>query len=279
MAASVTEYVPRLFCQCALSLTAICSRPGGRLLFDAFLPRKNISPLAPIRPISAPNGWPDTNDPQFEQKAADIIGLYLNPPQHAAVFCVDEKTAIQALDRMDPVLPLSPGRAERHGSEYYRHGTLSLYAALNVKTGQVQGKTAKRHASADFITFLTDLIGKTKWARQIHIVLDNLSAHKTQAVEGFLAAHPKVRFHFTPTYSSWLNQVEIWFAKIERDVIARGDFTLWQIGLVCRGAGLLESVGVRGPAILIPGEANKALRSDVGARAGVTTTPVSRYSI
>lgn len=166
-----------------------------------------------------------SNDPEFERKAADIIGLYLNPPQHAAVFCVDEKTAIQALDRLDPVLPLSPGRAERHGFEYYRHGTLSLYAALNVKTGQVEGKTAKRHASADFIAFLTELIGKTKWAREIHIVLDNLSAHKTSAVEKFLAEHPKVRFHFTPTYSSWLNQVEIWFAKIERDVIARGVFT------------------------------------------------------
>jgi transposase len=166
-----------------------------------------------------------SNDPEFERKAADIIGLYLNPPQHAAVFCVDEKTAIQALDRLDPVLPLSPGRAERHGFEYYRHGTLSLYAALNVKTGQVEGKTAKRHASADFIAFLTELIGKTKWAREIHIVLDNLSAHKTRAVEEFLARHPKVRFHFTPTYSSWLNQVEIWFAKIERDVIARGVFT------------------------------------------------------
>jgi transposase len=166
-----------------------------------------------------------SNDPDFEQKAADIIGLYLNPPQHAAVFCVDEKTAIQALDRLDPVLPLSPGRAERHGFEYHRHGTLSLYAALNVKTGRVEGKTAKRHASADFIAFLSELIGKTKWAREIHIVLDNLSAHKTQAVQDFLSRNPKVRFHFTPTYSSWLNQVEIWFAKIERDVIARGVFT------------------------------------------------------
>src|ERR1700686_1981443 len=166
-----------------------------------------------------------SDDPDFERKAADVIGLYVNPPQHAAVFCVDEKTAIQALDRMDPVLPLSPGRAERHGFEYYRHGTLSLYAALNVKTGRVEGKTAKRHASADFIAFLTELIGKTKWAREIHIVLDNLSAHKTQAVAEFLAEHPKVRFHFTPTYSSWLNQVELWFAKIERDVIARGVFT------------------------------------------------------
>jgi transposase len=101
-----------------------------------------------------------SNDPEFEAKAADIIGLYMNPPQHAAVFCVDEKTAIQALDRLDPVLPLSPGRAERHGFEYYRHGTLSLYAALNVKTGRVEGKTVPRHTSAEFVGFLTELLGK-----------------------------------------------------------------------------------------------------------------------
>jgi len=166
-----------------------------------------------------------SNDPNFEAKAADIIGLYMDPPQHAAVFCVDEKTAIQALDRLDPVLPLSPGRAERHGFEYYRHGTLSLYAALDVKTGKVEGKTASRHTSAEFLDFLTGLVGKTKWAREIHIVLDNLSAHKTSAVEDFLKANPKVKFHFTPTYSSWLNQVEIWFGKIQRDVITRGVFT------------------------------------------------------
>jgi transposase len=166
-----------------------------------------------------------SNDPMFEQKAADIIGLYMNPPQHAAVFCVDEKTAIQALDRLVPVLPLSPGRAERHGFEYYRHGTLSLYAALEGKTGRVEGKTTRRHTSAEFIEFLTEIVVKTRWAKQIHIVLDNLSAHKTSAVQEFLAANPKVRFHFTPTYSSWLNQVELWFAKIQRDVIDRGVFT------------------------------------------------------
>ena len=166
-----------------------------------------------------------SNDPDFENKAADIIGLYLHPPQHAAVFCVDEKTAIQALDRLDPVLPLSPGRAERHGFEYFRHGTLSLYAALDVKTGKVEGKTAKRHTSAEFIAFLNQLLSKTRWAKEIHIVLDNLSAHKTKAVEEFLQQHPKVRFHFTPTYSSWMNQVELWFAKIQRDVISRGVFT------------------------------------------------------
>ena len=166
-----------------------------------------------------------SNDPDFEEKAADIIGLYLEPPQHAAVFCVDEKTAIQALDRLDPVLPLSPGRAERHGFEYYRHGTLSLYAALDVKTGQVQGKTAKRHTSDEFVVFLSDLVKRARWAKEIHIVLDNLSAHKTKAVQQFLVEHPKVRFHFTPTYSSWLNQVELWFAKIQRDLLARGIFT------------------------------------------------------
>jgi len=165
-----------------------------------------------------------SNDPHFEKKAADIIGLYLNPPQHAAVFCVDEKTAIQALDRLDPVLPLSPGRAERHGFEYYRHGTLSLYAALDVKTGRVHGMTAGRHTSQEFITFLEGLVGRTAWAKEIHVVLDNLSAHKTKDVERFLAEHPRVYFHFTPTYSSWLNQVELWFAKIQRDVIARGVF-------------------------------------------------------
>jgi transposase len=166
-----------------------------------------------------------SDDPDFEAQAADIIGLDLDPPQHAVVFCVDEKTAIQALDRLDPVLPLSPGRAERHGFEYYRQGTLSLYAALDVKTGKVEGKTAQRHSSAEFIAFLNPLLSKARWAKQIHIVLDNLSAHKTKAVEEFLAQHPKVHFHFTPTYSSWLNQVELWFAKIQRDVIRRGVFT------------------------------------------------------
>jgi transposase len=166
-----------------------------------------------------------SNDPDFERKTADIIGLYLNPPQHAAVFCVDEKSAIQALDRLDPVLPMSPGRAERHGFEYYRHGTLSLYAALDVKTGKVHGKTAARHTSDEFVAFLQQVVSQCKRKQEVHIILDNLSAHKTNKVEEFLQQHPKVKLHFTPTYSSWLNQVEIWFARIEREVIARGIFT------------------------------------------------------
>jgi len=165
-----------------------------------------------------------SDDPEFESKAADIIGLYMNPPQHAAVFCVDEKTAIQALDRLDPVLPLSPGRAERHGFEYYRHGTLSLYAALETRSGKVLGKTAARHTSQEFVGFLREVVEQAP-AREVHIILDNLSAHKSQVVRDFLAMHPHVHFHFTPTYSSWLNQVEIWFSKVERDVIARGIFT------------------------------------------------------
>ena len=166
-----------------------------------------------------------SDDPQFEQKAAQIIGLYLNPPQHAAVFCVDEKSAIQALDRLDRRLPLSPGRAERHGFEYYRHGTLSLYAALNPQTGEVVGQTAPRHTSQEFGALLGDVLASQPTGREIHIILDNLSAHKTPLVRQFLAVHPNVQFHFTPTYSSWLNQVEIWFSKLQREVIDRGIFT------------------------------------------------------
>ena len=166
-----------------------------------------------------------SDDPDFEAKAADIIGLYLDPPQHAAVFCVDEKSAMQALDRLDPVLPLSPGRVARHGFEYYRHGTLSLYAALDVKSGKVHGKTAARHTSEEFVDFLGPVVGLCPPKQEIHIIVDNLSAHKTQQVQDFLELHPQVKLHFTPTYSSWLNQVEIWFARVEREVIARGVFT------------------------------------------------------
>jgi transposase len=166
-----------------------------------------------------------SDDPDFESKAADVIGLYVKPPQHAAVFCVDEKTAIQALDRLDPVLPLSPGRVERHGFEYYRHGTLSLFAALNTQTGEVMGKTAARHTSAEFVAFLGDIVASEPHRREIHVIADNLSTHKTKAVVTFLEQHPNVHLHYTPTYSSWLNQIELWFSKIERDVIARGVFT------------------------------------------------------
>jgi transposase len=166
-----------------------------------------------------------SDDPDFEAKAADVIGLYVNPPDHAAVFAVDEKTAIQALDRLDPVLPLSPGRAERHGFEYYRHGTLSLLAALNTESGAVVARTVPRHTSAAFVAFLDEIVATQPAGQEIHVIADHLSTHKTQAVRTFLLEHPTVHLHFTPTYSSWLNQVELWFAKIERDLLARGIFT------------------------------------------------------
>ena len=166
-----------------------------------------------------------SDDPDFETKAADVIGLYLHPPHHAAVFSVDEKTAIQALDRKDPILPFSPGRAERHGFEYIRHGTLSLYAALNTKTGLVVGQTAERHTSQAFIAFLASLLTTVPPRQEVHVICDNLSAHKTTHVQAFVAAHPRLHLHFTPTYASWLNQVELWFGKIERDLLARGIFT------------------------------------------------------
>lgn len=166
-----------------------------------------------------------SNDPDFEVKAADVIGLYLSPPAHAAVFCVDEKTAIQALDRKDRMLPLAPGRAQSHGFEYKRNGTLSLFAALNTVTGEVMGMTATRHTSEQFVSFLGDVIGSQPQGREIHVICDNVSSHKTALVQEFLAEHPNVQIHYTPTYSSWLNQVENWFARIQRDVISRGVFT------------------------------------------------------
>lgn len=165
-----------------------------------------------------------SDDPDYESKALDIIGLYVNPPQHSIVFSVDEKTAIQALDRTLPTLPFSPGRAERHGFEYIRNGTLSLYAALEVATGRVVGKTAARHTSAEFVAFLSSLVAQQPPEREIHIIVDNLSAHKTKLVDEFLADHPNAHLHFTPTYSSWLNQVELWLSKLERQVTARGIF-------------------------------------------------------
>src|SRR5260370_1110839 len=164
-------------------------------------------------------------DPTCDQRARDTTGFSVQPPAPAAVFCVDEKTATQALARRDPVLPLSPGRAERHGFEYVRHGALSLYAALEVGTGHVEGRTVARHSSVEFLAFLDQLVAAQPKRRALHLIADNFAAHKTKAVAAWLVAHPRVTMHYTPTYSSWLNQIELWFAKIERDCLARGIFT------------------------------------------------------
>ena len=152
-------------------------------------------------------------DPNFESKAKDILGLYLHPPDNAAVFCVDEKTAIQALDRSQPALPLRPGQPERQAVEYVRHGTVSLFAALEVHSGKVVGRCAARHTSQEFVQFLEQAVA-THRRKTIHVILDNLAVHKTPAVQAWAKQHPNVTFHFTPTYASWLNQVEIWLGMI-----------------------------------------------------------------
>ena len=200
------------------------TRRMGKLIGVSYVTVHRVWHRAGLQPHRLEH-YVTSDDPDFERKAADVIGLYLTPPANAVVFSVDEKTAIQALDRLDARLPMSPGRAERHGFEYKRNGTLSLYAALEVGTGRVAGMTAARHTSAEFVRFLDQLVATQPKRRAIHIIADNLSAHKTKAVAAWLAAHPRVHMHHTPTYSSWLNQVELWFAKIERDMIARGIFT------------------------------------------------------
>jgi transposase len=169
--------------------------------------------------------YTESTDPEFETNAADIIGLYINSRAYAAVLCVDEKTAIQALDRRDPALPLPPGRAERHGFEYVRHGTHSLYPALQVDTGEVDGMSVAHPTAANFVRFLDRVVATQPRRKEIHIICDNLSAHKGRVVAAWLQIHPNVSMHYTPTYSSWLNQVEIWSSKIQRDLNARGILT------------------------------------------------------
>lgn len=205
-------------------LTHWTTRRMGQLIGVSYVTVHRVWRRAGLQPHRLEH-YVASDDPDFETKAADVIGLYLTPPANAVVFSVDEKTAIQALDRLDRRLPLSPGRAERHGFEYKRNGTLSLYAALEVGTGHVEGMTTSRHTSAEFVRFLDRLVATQSRRREIHIIADNLSAYKTKAVTAWLVAHPRVHMHYTPTYSSWLNQVELWFAKIERDMIARGIFT------------------------------------------------------
>ena len=163
-----------------------------------------------------------SNDPQFIEKVRDIVALYLNPPERALVLCADEKSQIQALDRTQPILPLRPGQAERRAHDYRRHGTTSLFAALDVATGKVIGELHRRHRSTEFRSFLERIDREVPEGLAIHLVLDNSSTHKTPLIHRWLARHPRFELHFTPTYSSWLNQAERWFATLTEKQLRRG---------------------------------------------------------
>jgi len=161
-------------------------------------------------------------DPQFIDKVRDIVGLYLNPPDAAVVMCVDEKSQIQALDRSAPVLPLMPGVPERHTHDYVRAGTTNLYAALDIASGQVIADMTPRHRAEEFRRFLNLIERSVPAGLEVHVVLDNSSTHKTPAIQRWLVRHPRFTLHFTPTYSSWLNLVERWFAELTTKWIKRG---------------------------------------------------------
>ncbi|MGH3282877.1 MAG: IS630 family transposase [Trebonia sp.] len=165
-----------------------------------------------------------STDPELEAKVRDVVGLYLAPPANAAVFSVDEKPQIQALERTAPVLPMVPGTPERRSHDYERHGTVDLFAALNTATGKVIGKTSAHHAAEDFKDFLDQIDRQVEPALAVHLICDNLSVHKAPAVKRWLVEHPRFALHFTPTYSSWLNQVERWFAELQRRRLDRGVF-------------------------------------------------------
>ena len=166
-----------------------------------------------------------SNDPDFVSKMEDVVGLYLKPPKNAIILCVDEKTQIQALERAQPILPIIRNVPERQSADYIRHGTTTLFAALDVLSGNVIGECTKRHTSNDYIRFLKKLDKTCSKRKVLHIVTDNLSAHKTKAVYEYLSTRPKrFELHFIPTHSSWLNLVERWFAEITNKRIRRGSF-------------------------------------------------------
>jgi transposase len=163
-----------------------------------------------------------STDPQFIDKVRDIAGLYLNPPEAALVLCVDEKTSVQALDRTAPVLPLLPGTPQRATHDYVRHGTTNLYAALDVASGKVISQLTARHRAIEFKRFLVHLDRSVPADLGVHVICDNSSTHKTPAIQRWLVAHPRFQLHFTPTYSSWLNLVERWFAELTTKWLKRG---------------------------------------------------------
>jgi len=163
-----------------------------------------------------------SSDPLFVEKVRDIVGLYLDPPLKAIVLCVDEKSQIQALDRTQPLLPLAPGIPERRTHDYARHGTTTLFAALDIATGEVIGQTHRRHRGAEFLQFLRTIEANVPPKLDVHLVMDNYGTHKTPTIKAWFARNPRFHVHFTPTSASWLNQVERWFATLTHNYIRRG---------------------------------------------------------
>ena len=161
-------------------------------------------------------------DPLLVPKVRDIVGLYMNPPDHAVVLCVDEKSPIQALDRTAPLLPMRPGQAERRTNDYKRHGTTALFAALDAKSGKVVAETHRRHRSREFRTFLDRIDASVPADQDVHLIMDNYGTHKTPLIRTWLAKRPRFHVHFTPTYGSWLNLVERWFAELTTKQLRRG---------------------------------------------------------
>jgi len=166
-----------------------------------------------------------SRDPMLVEKVRDIVGLYMSPPDNALVLCVDEKSQIQALDRTQPVLPMRIGEVERRTHDYDRHGTTTLFAALDVATGRVLGKCFPRHRAAEFLKFLRDIEANAPAEPEVHVILDNYATHKTPAVHRWLAKRPRFHLHFTPTHGSWLNQVERWFGLLTQRQLRRGAHT------------------------------------------------------
>jgi len=169
-----------------------------------------------------------STDPHYIDKVRDVVGLYMSPPENALVLCVDEKSQIQALERSQPVLPMRPGKPEGYTPEYYRHGTVSLFAALDVKSGEVLGKCYRRHRATEFLAFLKSIEAhvapEVASGKTVHLVLDNYATHKAAKVMKWLVRRPHWHLHFTPTHASWLNQVERFFSLITNEAIRRGNF-------------------------------------------------------
>jgi transposase len=165
-----------------------------------------------------------STDPELEAKVVDVVGLYLAPPENAVVLCIDEKSQVQALNRTQKTLPMQPGHAEQRTHDYVRHGTTTLFAALEIATGKVTGLCKQRHRHQEFLAFLKH-VARAYPDQELHLVMDNYAAHKRVEIRDWLAANPRIHIHFTPTSGSWLNLVEVWFGIIERQAIRRGSFT------------------------------------------------------